>query len=210
MRKELPLIITLIGGLLAMVGKWTVWGDHIKLLTYTDQFDTLVGVMAMMVGAINLTRIHGLNVQRRRSGYAFSIVLLVAMWAYFVLGVIEGYQGKNFRWIYNNLYRNMDATMFSMLCFYIASAAYRAFRIRTREATVLLIAAALVMLGKAPLGETIWAKFGDASNWIMRIPNTASMRGIAIGAYLGGFVTALRILLGIERAHLGGMGGSVQ
>ena len=209
MRKELPLVITLVGGLLAMFGKWVVWGDAVKVLSYTDKFQTLTQATALLVGALNLTRIHGLNIQRRRGGYGFSVVLVVAMWGYFIFGLINGYNGKDFRWVYSNLIRNMDSTMFSMLCFYIASAAYRAFRIRTREATVLLVAAAVVMLGKAPLGETIWAGFGNWMDWIMRVPNTAAMRGILIGAYLGGFVTALRILLGIERAHLGGMGGSV-
>ena len=34
------------------------------------------------------------------------------------------------------------------------------------------------------------------------MPNSAGMRGIQIGATLGGIATALRILVGIERSHL--------
>jgi hypothetical protein len=208
LRKELPLLITLLSGLAVLFGKWSAYGAGLRSLAFTDEINVTIQVMAFLIGAINLSRIHGMNIIRRRSGFFYSIVLVLAIWGYFGLGAFEGFQGKNFRWIYFNIYYHMESSMFALLCFYIASAAYRAFRVRTREATVLLLAAALVMLGRAPLGEAIWSEFGNIYNWIMRIPNTAGMRGIELGAYLGAFVTALRILLGIERAHLGGLTGS--
>jgi hypothetical protein len=64
-----------------------------------------------------------------------------------------------------------------------------------------------MMLGRVPLGTVLLGSWiGDAATWILKVPNSAGMRGIQIGATLGGIATALRIMLGIERSHLGGVG----
>ncbi len=112
-------------------------------------------------------------------------------------------------WIFNATYTPLQATMFSMLAFFIASAAYRAFRARSFEAFLLLVAAVLVMLGRVPLGIYLlgklfpWIPADDIANWIMMIPNTAGQRAILIGAGFGAVAVSLKILLGIERSHLG-------
>jgi len=114
--------------------------------------------------------------------------------------------------------------MFATLAFFIFSAAYRAFRIRNLGATLLLIAACLVMLGNVPLGSSIWQEisqlvhlvfpqirldllykielFAQVKDWLMAIPQAAAGRGIGIGLALGGIAMSLRIILGIERTYL--------
>jgi len=95
-----------------------------------------------------------------------------------------------------------SATMFSLLAFFIASAAYRAFRARTIDATLLLIAGALVMIGRVPVGNMLWDKFPVIAEWLMSVPQMAAKRGILIGVSLGMIATSLRIILGIERTYL--------
>ena len=98
----------------------------------------------------------------------------------------------------------LQGTMFSLLAFFVASAAYRAFRARSLEATILLGAAVIVMAGRVPLGEYLLPGIGQISDWIMNVPNTAAQRGILIGVSLGGIAISIKIIFGIERAYLGG------
>jgi hypothetical protein len=125
--------------------------------------------------------------------------------------------GGFFYWIFNNIFVPLDATMFSLLAFYIASAAFRAFRARSMEATALLIAGCLVMLGRVPLGEQIVFplsslhlggltnfNLSDVAGWILNNPNTAAQRGILLGVILSQVAISLRIIFGIERTYMGG------
>jgi len=106
-------------------------------------------------------------------------------------------------WMFNNIQKPMMSTTFSLLAFFIASAAYRAFRARNKEATLLLLTSILVMMGRTPLGQFLWDRLPGFTDWIMAYPNMAVQRGIFIGAALGAAAMSLRILLGIERTYLG-------
>jgi hypothetical protein len=92
--------------------------------------------------------------------------------------------------------------MYSLLAFFITSAAFRAFRARNKEAVLLLVAAVLVMLGRVPIGSAIWSGFPDVTEWIMSFPNAAAKRGIRLGIDLGLISMALRMILGIERSYM--------
>jgi len=113
-------------------------------------------------------------------------------------------------WVFKYMYSPLQATMFSLLAFFIASAAFRAFRMRTVEAGVLLTAGVLVMFGRVPLGQFDWGitetyfGFDTIMNWIMNVPMTAAMRGILMGAAMGVIVMGLKVILGIERSYMGG------
>ena len=86
----------------------------------------------------------------------------------------------------------------------IASAAYRSFRARSREAAVLLVAAMIVMMGRVPLGEFILPVSGDLSAWILNVLNAAVRRAILIGVSLGAVALSFKIIFGVERSYLGG------
>jgi hypothetical protein len=114
-----------------------------------------------------------------------------------------GPTGRVYVWIYDYVFYPCNATMFALLAFFIASAAFRAFRARNAEAALLLGAAIIIMLGRAPIGRAISDLLPLISDWILDVPNNAGRRAIMMGAALGAIATGLRIILGLERSHLG-------
>ncbi|HOP08024.1 MAG TPA: hypothetical protein PLF13_12115 [candidate division Zixibacteria bacterium] len=114
----------------------------------------------------------------------------------------EGLENSMFRIFFDYVMMPILATMFALLAFYIASAAYRAFRARNVMASLLLLSALLVMLRFNPFipGAEYVAK---ASNWLMNVPNLAAQRAIVVGIGLGIVGTALKVILGIERGYMG-------
>jgi len=121
-------------------------------------------------------------------------------------------QGNPFWWIYEYVFKPLTATMFAMLAFYVASAAFRAFRAKNVEAILLLGTAFIILLGRTFAGVllTSWLpesvaglKIENLTVTIMSVFNTAGNRAIMIGIALGIASTSLRVLLGVDRSYLG-------
>ncbi len=68
-------------------------------------------------------------------------------------------RGSLFNWMFRFIFTPLSATMFALLAFFVASASYRAFKIRNFEATLLLVSGIIIMLGRVPIGSNISAWF---------------------------------------------------
>ncbi len=210
MRSTIPLIITFVVGLF-MVGEFFI--PHWRYRIWTAElleWGLILAAGAYMLGLANLIQVNLPKVMKKERDWGYKAVMLVSLVATLIIGFHDGQHrhddGAAYKWVFEFVFTPLNATMFALLAFYIASAAFRAFRARNVEATVLLVAACVVMLARVPMGEAI-PVIGDYlprfMNWIMDVPNIAARRAIFIGAALGAVATGLRVILGLERSHLG-------
>jgi len=202
--KQLPLAVTFFAGFVMIVAFFS--GNSVVSNFSQSQlvWVTIVGGFALLLGVASITKVSLDHVKQRKKDWPYKVVLLVFLAISSVGAIFEGTeQGTVYDWLFQNMNAPMMSTMFSLLAFYIASAAYRAFRARTLEATILLITATIVMLGRVPMGRLIYEYLPQITDWIMNYPNLSVQRGIIIGAALGAASMSLRIILGIERTYLG-------
>ena len=215
MKKEVPIAITMIVGIF-MILKYFFPAPLVEVIgSEMEQWGLIIITFAFLLGMLNILRIHLKNISRKGKDWFFSGVMVASLLGVFAIGLFERwYYGRLTThtiydaFIYRYLLIPLSSTMFALLAFFIASAAFRAFRARTFEATLLLLAGTFVMIGRVPLGialgEAIHVPFGDIAAFIMETFNKAGQRGIIIGAAMGIIATGLRVILGIERPYLKG------
>lgn len=209
-RRQLPLLITFVTGVVFALQYYVPHPASEAMLTSVTKWLQIIGGFALVLGVTSLFHLHAVKIRRREAGWGYSFVLYAGMLGTIVVGL--WHNGKEtvdnvmtgFGWIYNFMMVPLQGTMFAILAFFIASAAYRSFRARSREAAVLLVAAIIVMMGRVPLGEHLIPLSGDLTQWILNVLNASVRRAILIGVSLGAVALSLKIIFGVERAYLGG------
>ncbi len=224
-KKWLTIISTFVAGLFYSVEFfWPVHaipgGEGNWLTPYVEpvsDFVQYVFLWTIGLGLISLAMVHGKRLFKRLPDWHNSLAFFLSMLAIMVVGFWSeaGHGGPPaVRFTYESLFTglliNLDAATFSLLAFYIASAAYRAFRIQTAESGFLMFAALLVMLGFVNFGvsltnwipaESGWAFFRieRLSSWLLMWINMPGQRAVLIGVAVGSLAMAMRIWLNLER-----------
>ncbi len=212
MRREVPLILTAIVGITMIIAHFIPPFNILKDL-FEDWFFIIVA-FAIYLGILNLIRVNADKLYRKQHDWPFGLVVILGFLLITIIGLFfsggTSFQdpGTPFYYLYMNVYSPLSATMFALLAFFVASASYRAFRARNVEATMLLLAAFILMVGRVPIGYWFSDWLGDAlgksADWIMDFPQTAGQRAIMIGIALGVVSSALRVILGLERTFTSG------
>ncbi|MBL0060469.1 MAG: hypothetical protein IPP40_03005 [bacterium] len=205
MKREIPILITLIFGVFMIVQFFIPHPAVNDIANRLQNWAIIVIAFSYVLGSANILRINGELVYRRGPGWLYKLVLVIAFFMMVIpgmfLGIGEG-TWTNDR-LFTNTYIPLASTMYASLAFFIASAAFRAFRVRTWQASVLALTAVIVMLGRIPISHMIWHDLPNVVDWVMNVPNAVAQRGILIGAALGAIATGLKVILGIERSYLG-------
>jgi len=221
MKRRIPLIITF------LIGTILIFSFFIPPMKNLEQTSTLffdvIAVFAFFLGGGNLLRVHINKLRRRRKDWGFSSVTLIGFFVTLAAGLFKianpggiaaspTTEGALLQEIFTYVLVPLQSTMYALLAFFVASASYRAFRAKNREATILLLAAFVILLGRTPFGMMLTSWMPDSLSvfqvpnlaiWVMNSPNLAGQRAIMIGIGLGVISMSLRLILGIERTYLG-------
>jgi hypothetical protein len=232
LKRGIPLFITFVVGWTLVIAYFVPHRPFgVMRENFSLYFDILASV-AFILGGGNLIRVHGDRIYRKVPGWGYSLVCVGGFAVTLLVGLLKIHGGASllpvsdlvadyngpqmyFRVVYDYLFKPLTATMYALLGFYVATASYRAFRARNLEATLLLVTATIILLGRTVIGQVLtgWLPAGlqflhipVLANWIMAVPNQAGNRAIMVGIALGIVSLSLRVLLGVERSYVGAEG----
>jgi hypothetical protein len=217
-RIEIPIALTIIFTLLQTIPYYFRWESDTKLVDpiegaagIVSQWVLLVVAWSIFIGVISLIQVHGKTVQKRSKGWYYSIIVLATCIIMTIAGLPFqemglGINNTVYTFLFNYVQSPLSATVFATIAFFITSAAYRSFRAKNIEATIVLVAGLLMLMSNAPLFTATLPVIKTMGQWIYDIPNMATNRAVTIGGALGLVALAVRTLLGRERGYLRGGG----
>ncbi|MEA3431418.1 MAG: hypothetical protein U9R01_01885 [candidate division WOR-3 bacterium] len=216
MKERVVKIITFLGGLyyfLEFVLPEEINGQPTYLSSFIVPMGNILMVLwgfAVGLGLINLSIAHSKKIKKLESGWIYSVAFFVAMFAMMIACFMDAYHPTSlakqfYKTLFTYMYMPLGATIFSLLALFMVTSAYRAMRVRTFEATVMVVSACIIMLGQVPIGLWITRalppgiQLPKVSAWLLWIANTAAYRAVMFGIYVGSIAIALRMWLSLER-----------
>jgi hypothetical protein len=202
----------------------------------TTLANTIAGFL-LGLGIYSLLRIHLRKIAKQQTDWVYSLVLLISLIAMTVFGywdwiIRQSPAGSSLAYapgpdwhfpqyardfFFDGLLQQMDAAMFSLIAFFILSAAYRAFRARSVEATVLLGAALIMILSLLTAVDYGWnttvdrlaqgdpnsliqnLQLTEIARWVKETLQNSSIRGLDFGVGIGLLAMGLRLWLSLEK-----------
>lgn len=166
----------------------------------------VIGAFAMILGFLNVVAVHISKLASRESGWLYSLALIISAVGVLAIGLgelvfrpEEGLWGPLMEPIFVWVIAPLQAATAALLPFILTYAAYRMLRLdRQKGAFLFLISAVIVLIGRLPLlglGEGLRDFHEVWLSWLA-IPG---LRAVLIGVAVGVTMTALRLVIGIDR-----------
>jgi hypothetical protein len=161
-----------------------------------------ITTFTLFVGLIAIFSRYYNNIKRRGENWEFQIYSVVVIIVWVIMGLMYGMYSNFYQTAYLSTKLTLHIAILGQLIFFVVSATYRTFRMRTFRTAVIAISALLMIAFNAPWLSTPFPVVDRIGFWLMNNPQMAASRAMVITGGIGGVVLGIRILLGIERGAL--------
>jgi hypothetical protein len=162
----------------------------------------LLASFALLVGIAHLLITHLRRIQQGQREWTYSLVLVTACSAVLVAGLIQpaGVTSPTVEWIFTALIAPGQATLYALIFFFMAAAAYHYLRVTQPAGRWMLAGALLVLIAQMPVSRTVLPTLYDEwVGWLLQVPVMATVRGAILGSTLALLLFGLRFILGRSR-----------
>jgi hypothetical protein len=198
-RATIPALVVVVG-VLVLADLLLVNDSLSELAGVAIDAAILVAAGAALAAVASLAVRRARDLWRRRGDPIGAALVLAGMAAMLFAGLRPGAAGATdpaVGWLVAALLIPIGATLFGLLFVTTLAASRRSLASRSREATVLVGAALVVLLMLLPIGGVVGERLSDAAGWALAVPIGAVFRGMLIGVAILAAVFAARTLLGV-------------
>jgi hypothetical protein len=169
------------------------------------QWAVILAGVAVFIGIWNLFSVHLQKIRERRPGSINSLILLFFMLITMTFSLVPGLEPLQ-KMMLDGIMIPAEISLMAVLAVTLLYASVRLLRVRADWASILFLAAALlILLGLGPLPYIGQLPFmsDKVRPLVSDVLATGGARGILIGVALGTLTTGLRILFGADRPYGG-------
>jgi hypothetical protein len=166
------------------------------------QWLLLLATFALLLGIVHVLVVHLRRIQSGQRDWTYSLILVTACSAVLVAGLLQptGVTSPTVEWIFTALIAPGQATLYALLFFFMAAAAYQYLRVTQPAGRWMLAGALIVLVAQMPATYNVLPfAVGEWVGWLLQVPVMATVRGALLGSTLVLLVFGLRFLLGRSR-----------
>lgn len=196
-------VVAIAAGLLVLIGYFVPVEPLGQFRLLLVQWATILAAVAILTGIVNLFGVHWQKIRTRQKNAVYSILLVFALFATFVLGVV-GTDNPVLSFVLDTIIVPAEAALMALLAVTLVYASARLLRRRVDVMSFIFLIFAiltLLLVTPMPFGKIPGADF--VRGIIVNFFALAGARGILIGVALGALTTGLRVLFGIDRPYGG-------
>jgi hypothetical protein len=205
MKAPISAAIAIATGILILLGYFIDIPILTDLRTVMLQWAIILAAFALIVGIINLLRVHWGKLRKGKSQGVYSAVLMLSFAITVIIAGVFSPSGELSTWLFTNVQQPIEGSLMALLAIVLILATIRLMRRKMNAFSVTFIVTAfLVLIGTTPLlglGEI--SALSLIRKMIIDVPAVAGARGILLGVSIGAIVTGLRVLIGADRPYGG-------
>ncbi len=201
--RSAQMAVLVVSFLLVFIPYFIPWGP---LDWFSGKLMTIAAVtnaFTVVIAVYSQFRRSGRFIREKRRGWVFHIYLLALLAIMTLSGILLGQHVGAYEWLLLAVVTPLSSVIYGILAFYMASAGARAFRARSPQAALLLIAGFIVLLYQAPLTGAIFPGIEGAATYLTDTFGMSVSRMFSISVSIGAIVLGVRMLTGKEVAFLG-------
>ena len=202
MRSKIILGVVIFCGLIVLPGYFFNVPLFNSLSQVLLKWASILAGVALIVGMVNLARVHWSKVTGRQPGYAYSLALLVSLIASLLIGLVNKPTGAYSLWIFTYIIVPAETSLIAILAVLLIYTVARMPVRRSGGFSLLFMGVVILMLvGMISFSNIDAPYLATVRNWIGQVGALGGLRGLLLGVALGAIATGLRVFLGAERPY---------